>query len=122
MRYGFKLGLGGFVIDGLGAAMTPGSLETTPSSVPVLDAAGADRIVGDAVGRYFQGRRDKVAPFIDAHFTLSGALKLHRAAVGLDLVRAPANVALMLPAAGVKLGGLAPSFSNQPIVSSSYDV
>lgn len=87
--------------------MTSGSLETRPPSAPMLDIAGADRIVGDAVGRYFQARRDKVDPFIDAHFTLSGTLKLHRAAVGLDLARAPANVALMLPAAGIKLGGLA---------------
>ena len=72
-----------------------------------LDGAAAGRIVDAAVRRYFEGRRAKVEPFIDAHFTLSGTLGLHRKAIGLDLVRAPANVALMLPAAGMKLGGVA---------------
>ena len=87
--------------------MTSGSLETYSSNPPLLDIAGADRIVDAAVTRYFAARRAKVTSFIDAHFTLSGAFKLHREAVGLDLARAPANVALMLPAAGMKLGGLA---------------
>lgn len=87
--------------------MTSGSLETYSSNPPLLDIAGADRIVDAAVTRYFAARRAKVTSFIDAHFTLSGALKLHREAVGLDLARALANVALMLPAAGMKLGGLA---------------
>jgi hypothetical protein len=72
-----------------------------------LDGAGADRVVDAAVRRYFEARRAKVDPFIDAHFSLSGTLELHREAVGLDLVRAPVNVALMLPAAGLKLGGIA---------------
>jgi hypothetical protein len=78
--------------------------------VPVdlhFDGAAASRIVDAAVHRYFEVRRAKVSPFIDKHFTLSGTLDLHRKAVGLDLVRAPANVALILPATGMKFGGMA---------------
>jgi hypothetical protein len=77
-----------------------------PSNLP-LDSAAAGRIVDAAVRRYIEARRARIEPFIDAHFTFSGALDLHRKAIGLDLVRAPANVALMLPAAGMKLGGMA---------------
>lgn len=81
---------------------------STRSSVAVpFDLAGADRIVEAAVARYFDARRARVGVFIDTHFTFSGALKLHRRAVGLDLARAPANVALMVPVAAMKLGGMA---------------
>ncbi len=87
--------------------MTKGSLETRHGFAPPLDITGADRIVEAAIDRYFQARRAKVTSFIDTHFSLAGTLKLHRQAVGLDLARAPANVALMLPAAALKLSGMA---------------
>ena len=38
--------------------------------------------------------QDKVDAFVRAHFHLAATLKLHRAALGWDLLRAPVNVAL----------------------------
>ena len=38
-----------------------------------------------------------VPEFVERNFGLRGALKLHRHAVGRDLVRAPANLALAAP-------------------------
>lgn len=72
-----------------------------------FDGDAARRVVDAAVQRYFEARRAKVDAFVDAHFTLAGSLGLHRKAVGLDLVRAPANVALMVPLVGLKLSALA---------------
>lgn len=92
--------------DGTKTMTSNFSTNRQPANAP-LDGAAAGRIIDAAVRRYFEARRARVDPFIDAHFTLSGALDLHRKAIGLDLVRAPANVALMLPAAGMKLGGMA---------------
>ncbi|MDG2285575.1 MAG: hypothetical protein P8N43_08590, partial [Alphaproteobacteria bacterium] len=72
-----------------------------------FDGDAARRVVDAAVQRYFEARRAKVDAFVDAHFTLAGSLGLHRKAVGLDLVRAPANVALMVPLVGLRLSALA---------------
>ena len=75
--------------------------------VPIgIDEAAASDIVDWAVTRYFDARREKVPAFIDRHFTFKGSLRLHRHAVGWDMLRAPANVALVLPTAGMKLTAL----------------
>lgn len=71
-----------------------------------IDDAAAAEIVDWAVARYFDARRDKVPEFVDRHFTLQGSLRLHRHAVGWDILRAPANVAFVLPTAGMKLTAL----------------
>jgi hypothetical protein len=63
-------------------------------------------VIDAAVQRYFEVRRGKVEDFVDAHFTFSGSLGLHRNALGLDLIWAPVNVALMLPTVGAKLGAM----------------
>lgn len=49
--------------------------------------------------RYFATRRERVTWFVDRHFTLRGSARMHRRAFGLDLLRAPANVALVIPKA-----------------------
>ena len=54
-------------------------------------------IVDRAIDRYIAARHDKVAAFVDGNYGLIGSLRLHRKAFGLDLLRAPANVALALP-------------------------
>ena len=46
-----------------------------------------------------------MAPFVDAHFTLAGALRLHRSALGWDIARAPLNLTLAAPQVGVRLAG-----------------
>jgi hypothetical protein len=71
---------------------------------PVGDAE-ARAIVAHATRRYIAARHARVEGFVDRHFSLIGSLRLHRQAPGLDLVRAPANVLLMLPYPTMQLCG-----------------
>jgi hypothetical protein len=66
------------------------------SSTP-LAPEDARRIVADGIARYFAARRARVPGFVDAHFSLAGAARLHRAALGWDILKAPANITLALP-------------------------
>lgn len=81
---------------------------------PARDAAAhalapelAARIVREGAEAYFAGCRARVRPFVDANFSALGSARLHRHALGWDLLKAPANVALSLPTVGLKLGSLA---------------
>src|SRR5215470_19274998 len=74
---------------------------------PRLDAASARLVVDDAIARYFAERHRRVGPFVDRHFSLRGALVLHRRALGWDIVKAPVNLALAVPQVGLKLAGAA---------------
>ena len=78
---------------------------TTPVNSAQQDFAGA--IVRDAASRYIASRRERVDAFVDGHFTLAGSLALHRHVLGWDLLRAPGNLFLSLPALAVKLAGRA---------------
>ena len=78
---------------------TPGS----DIALPPLDRQAVEAIFGDAVRRYVAGRRARIPEFVDRNFALRGTLGLHRHAFGLDLVRAPYNVAA---GAATALGGL----------------
>lgn len=62
-----------------------------------LSVGEAETIVMEAAHRYFDGRRARVDSFIGRHFSILGSLALHRKALGWDLLRAPANIALALP-------------------------
>lgn len=62
-----------------------------------LAPADLQAIVTRSIDRYIAGCHTRVAAFVDANFSVGGALRLHRHAIGLDMVRAPANVALALP-------------------------
>jgi hypothetical protein len=62
--------------------------------------------VDDGIRRYFAARRKLVPGFIDRHFSLRGSLAVHRAAIGLDMLRAPANLLLAGPNVGMKALGL----------------
>jgi hypothetical protein len=77
-----------------------------PEIETVADA-DVKAIVERAIERYIAARHQRVAEFVDRHFGLIGALRLHRHALGLDLLRAPANVVLVLPYLGMQLGGAA---------------
>ena len=80
--------------------------EATP--LDVLEAHTARRIVADASARYLAATRERIVPFVDEHFSFSGARDLHRRAVGWDLLRAPANLGLAIPQFGLMCGsGLA---------------
>ena len=88
-----------------------------PAAAPADDGdTQARQIVDEAAARYCAARRAKIDDFVDRTFSLSGSLRLHRRAVGWDLVRSPANLALSAPhlAARVSAGlarraGLAPA-------------
>ena len=54
-------------------------------------------IVEEAAARYCAARRARIDDFVDRNFSLLGALRLHRRALGWDLVRSPANLALAAP-------------------------
>ena len=84
--------------------------EITNPAQPLSRAAAqelARAVVRDAARRYVVSRRDRVDAFIDRHFTLAGSLALHRCSLGWDLVRAPLNLLLTVPALAVKLASRA---------------
>ena len=88
-----------------------------PAAAPADDGdTWAREIVDEAAARYCDARRARVDEFVDGTFSLPGTLRLHRRALGWDLVRSPANLALSAPhlAARVSAGlarraGLAPA-------------
>ena len=51
---------------------------------------------------YFAARRQHVAPFVEKHFSLQGALRINREALGIDLLRAPANLLWAMPYLGIQ--------------------
>ena len=53
---------------------------------------------------YFAALRGRIKPFIDKHYSIAGTLKLHRAALGWDIARAPLNLSLALPQVFLQLG------------------
>ncbi|MEO9189563.1 MAG: DUF6635 family protein [Acetobacteraceae bacterium] len=71
-----------------------------------MDEILARSAVESGIRRYFGDRRMRVRPFVDRHFSLAGTLALHRAAVGPDILRAPANLVLAAPHAAMKAAGL----------------
>jgi len=69
-----------------------------------LDETLAREIVAGGIDRYLDATRQRIAPFVDDHFSFSGTLALHRRAIGWDLLRAPVNVMLVAPQALLLLG------------------
>jgi len=73
----------------------------TSTAPAAATATGGDtqarQIVDEAAARYCAARRAKIDDFVDRTFSLSGTLKLHRRALGWDLLRSPANLALSAP-------------------------
>ncbi len=87
--------------------MTRGNDQDQGEETHAFTPDEADAILLEAAATYFAGCRARVKPFVDHTFSLRGTLGLHRAALGLDLVKAPANALLSIPQIGLKLGGLA---------------
>ena len=69
--------------------------------------AEAAQIVEDGIQRYFADRHARVKPFVDTNFSLRGTLALHRAAIGWDIARAPLNLSMAAPQAGLFLAAAA---------------
>jgi hypothetical protein len=74
---------------------------TTKPNLPTLDSALARMIVDDSIRTYFRKRRSRVPGFVERTFSLSGALRTHRNALGHDLWKAPLNAALAGPQIGL---------------------
>jgi hypothetical protein len=72
-------------------------MDDPATPLPLLDRDLAIATVAAGTRRYFATRRAKVTPFVDAHFSLPGTLKLHRAALGWDIAKAPLNLTLAGP-------------------------
>jgi hypothetical protein len=81
---------------------------TSPSSTGLLamrrpDEADVQAILAAAIDRYVAARHARVDAFVTANYSLLGSLRLHRKALGRDLLRAPANVALAVPYLATRL-------------------
>ncbi len=83
--------------------MQDASLPSSVQASPAADAALASAIVRGGVARYIATRRERIEPFVAAHFSLPGTLRLHRAALGWDIARAPLNLVMAAPQAGLWL-------------------
>lgn len=59
---------------------------------PLIKAA-LDR----AIDNYIQSRRKKIPQFVQTHFSISGAARINKKALGTDILKAPVNVAWALP-------------------------
>ncbi len=76
-----------------------------------MQAADPDRVelaeqaVRAGLERYFAERQGRIDGFVERHFSLRGALRLHRAALGWDILRAPVNLTLALPQLLLTLAG-----------------
>ncbi|MGC1412494.1 MAG: DUF6635 family protein [Acetobacteraceae bacterium] len=88
--------------------MQPPELAAGPRG---LDGASRERrteelareAVEAGIRRYCAARRERIADFVDRHFSLRAALRLHRAAFGWDMLRAPVNLTMAAPAAALHL-------------------
>ncbi len=72
-----------------------------------LDRPLAAAAVESGARAYFAARRACVAPFVAAHFSWRGTLALHRAALGWDVLKAPANLSLAVPQVALHLAAKA---------------
>jgi hypothetical protein len=53
------------------------------------------------IRRYCATRRERIPEFVDRNFSLRAAVRLHRAAFGWDMLRAPVNLTMAAPAAAL---------------------
>src|ERR671910_146946 len=69
----------------------------------LLTKEDAQRIVAEGARRYFDSRRARVDEFVERHFSFAGSFSMHRKAIGWDMLKAPANIALAVPQLATKL-------------------
>ena len=82
-----------------GAGSLRGADESPEAELQELDVERAviERAFRAAARRYVDTRRTRITYFSRRHFSFRGAVRMHRSALGGDLVRAPVNIALALP-------------------------
>lgn len=67
----------------------------------MADSRLVERAVKRGIDRYIESRKARVPGFVEKYFSVRGALRLHRKALGRDLYRAPFNVAWAVPALAI---------------------
>jgi len=87
--------------------MTQKQESSAPPPTSTLSADVASSILDNALTRYAAQRRYEVGAFVRRTYGWRGAAKLHRSALGWDLVRAPANLVLGGVTGVARLGGVA---------------
>lgn len=92
--------------------------EESASALPLREA---DAIVAEAAHAYFDGCRARISGFVDDNFSLRGSARLHRHALGWDLLKAPANVALSVPQILLRLGSGAARRLGSPDAARTLD-
>jgi hypothetical protein len=81
---------------------------------PALDRELARAAVAEGTRRYFAARRALVDGFVDHNFSLRGTLRLHRAAIGWDIAKAPLNLTLAGPQVALRLAAKAAERARLP--------
>jgi hypothetical protein len=56
-----------------------------------------------AIRNYIDSRRKKIPGFVKTHFSIAGAVKINRKALGKDLIKAPVNLAWALPYTAIQV-------------------
>jgi hypothetical protein len=71
----------------------------TKNNTPAPIETALDR----AIRKYIDSRRKKIPGFVKTHFSISGAAKINRKALGKDLIKAPVNLAWALPYTAIQV-------------------
>lgn len=89
--------------------MTEQQTDIVPPAAPPpsLKPDIASDILDQAIARYSDHCRARVPDFVSQTYGWKGAARLHRKALGWDLVRAPANIVLSGATGMARIGGLA---------------
>jgi hypothetical protein len=61
-----------------------------------------DQSINRAIDNYIESRQAKIPEFVNKYFSLKGALKLNKKALGSDLYKSPINIFWALPYTGLK--------------------
>jgi hypothetical protein len=56
-----------------------------------------DSAIKKAIDQYIESRRAKIAEFVNKHFSVKGAMRIHKKALGSDLYKGPMNISWSVP-------------------------
>ena len=73
-----------------------------------------EKLYREAVARYIASRRQRIPEFTQEHFSLKGSARLHRHAIGWDLIKAPVNAGASVLTALQNLGAKALEIGGAP--------
>lgn len=61
------------------------------------ESVQVDSAIHRAIDQYIESRRAKIAEFVNKYFSMKGALKIHKKALGSDLYKGPMNISWSVP-------------------------